>query len=98
MCWLRLPFFCQVSWQTSSYIHTSTPITTRLLEESQGAAYKYELDLWQTCYKELTQQINANEKGQVNVYVDSGPGLVQLYANKNITVVIPAISFIPSEA
>jgi hypothetical protein len=52
----------------------------------QGAAYKYEVDLWLTCYKELTQQINANEKGQVNVFVDSNPGLVQLYANKNIMV------------
>ena len=52
----------------------------------KGAAYKYEVDLWLTCYKELTQQINANEKGQVNVYVDSNPGLVQMYANKNITV------------
>jgi len=52
----------------------------------QGVAYKYELDLWLTCYKGLTQQINADEKGPVIVYVDYNPGLVQLYANKNITV------------
>jgi hypothetical protein len=52
----------------------------------QGAAHKYEVDLWLTCYKELTQQINANEKGPVVVYVDYNPGLVELYANKNIVV------------
>jgi hypothetical protein len=52
----------------------------------QGAAHQYDVDYWLTCYKELTQQINANEKGQVTVYVDYNPDLVKFYANKNIMV------------
>ncbi|MEA5077807.1 MAG: hypothetical protein VB013_04480 [Anaerolineaceae bacterium] len=51
-----------------------------------GAAGKYEVDYWLTCYKDLTEQINANEKEDLNVYVDSTPALVKYYANDNITV------------
>ena len=52
----------------------------------KGAANQFDEDYWLTCYKGLTEQINANEKGQVNVYVDSAPALVKFYANKNIIV------------
>jgi hypothetical protein len=52
----------------------------------QGAAHRYEVDYWMTCYKDLTQQINANEKGQVKVYVDIEPEIVNIYASDNIVV------------
>jgi hypothetical protein len=52
----------------------------------QGAAHQYDVDYWLTCYKELTQQINANEKGHVTLFVDYNDQLVRYYANKNITV------------
>jgi hypothetical protein len=52
----------------------------------QGAAHKYDVEYWVTCYKNLTEQINSNEKGPVNVYVWGQPDVVSFYADKNITV------------
>ncbi|MDR3575622.1 MAG: hypothetical protein P4L50_17320 [Anaerolineaceae bacterium] len=52
----------------------------------KGAAYRYDVDYWLTCYKDLTQQINANEKGRLTVYVGFNDDLVETYANKNIIV------------
>jgi hypothetical protein len=52
----------------------------------QGAAHYYDVDYWLTCYKDLAQQINADEKGRVKVYIDFAPQLIKYYANENIIV------------
>ncbi|HEX2978631.1 MAG TPA: hypothetical protein VHO48_00045, partial [Anaerolineaceae bacterium] len=53
----------------------------------QGAAYYYEMDYWLTCYKALTEQINANEKGPVTVYYAESPYHVTYYQNSKINMV-----------
>lgn len=57
-----------------------------LAGELQGAVPRYEADYWLTCYKGITQQINAAENQPVTVYVDLNPTLVEFYANENLKV------------
>ncbi len=57
-----------------------------LVGNINGAAGKYEIDYWLTCYKELTQEINMNEKKAENLYVSYMPSLVEYYADQRFLV------------
>ena len=52
----------------------------------QAAAHRYEVDYWLTCYRALTEQMNAGEREPVDVYVMLTPELVQMYAGPNLRV------------
>jgi hypothetical protein len=51
-----------------------------------GAAGKYEVDYWLTCYRDLTLQVNSNEKDADNIFAAFMPDLVRYYADKRFIV------------
>lgn len=51
-----------------------------------GAARKYEVDYWLTCYRELTEQIDDGNSTSQNLLVAYAPELVKDYANSEYKV------------
>ncbi len=52
----------------------------------KGAAGKYELDYWLTCYRELTIKVNHQEEEADNIFVAFIPDLVRYYADNRFQV------------
>lgn len=57
-----------------------------LVGGTTGANGNYELDYWMTCYKHLADEVQENEPGPVNVYVDLTPDVVSIYQHSKLTV------------
>lgn len=52
----------------------------------QAAAHRYEVDYWLTCYRALTEQMNAGETESVDVYVLLTADLVELYSGPQLRI------------
>jgi hypothetical protein len=53
----------------------------------RGAVNQYEVDYWLTCYKELTEQINAEVENQQDVYAFLNSDLLEIYAAPNLNII-----------
>lgn len=52
----------------------------------KGAVGKYEVDYWLTCYRELTVEVNNNEKEADYIFAAFMPNLVRYYANSRFQI------------